>query len=489
MSSQHHDILDIEDALVTPSNPARNDYTLDYTRCSRLHNYIVGYLWSAQHNWETPSTSELAARPRTLGYEPDHDISALRSRLHPSVNKLIDLTYESENQFFYFVHGLDAQLADEWILELYDEYNLEERGLERFVIIYGTVADLGGHCMGMIYDQELHRATLTLSLWSFDNVFPISEHDNMWFPLETILSHWIDLIKMGKVIAHEDEGTPEEVRKTRSQIGPWSWFTYCEKQVDDTVAAIDRYTAAIESRMPEDSLLDLSRDAQFLTNADLDAALVPKECFIRSVLTRIKTPRFNMIAPGLAVSHDKQAFINRQQFTKSPPVSSFEGETVAPVLIFASADSSRTVPFNEELRHLFCRTRIWEKTTFNENDPIYAGLYSEPTERGAHDNEEAGFRLVLPFALRPDYRDNGARKSDGSHVSAGSFTELFQNGGYYAFGGEHRSQRLERLMNQWEEMVESGVWTVGVDGVEGGIDLFRDADRGAWRDYWIAPSW
>lgn len=37
--------------------------------------------------------------------------------------------------------------------------------------------------------------------------------------------------------------------------------------------------------------------------------------------------------------------------------------------------------------------------------------------------------------------------------------------------------------------MESGQWTVGRDGVEGTIDTFRDADRGAWRDYWISPDW
>ncbi|KAJ5088490.1 hypothetical protein N7456_012106 [Penicillium angulare] len=496
MPPQTHDIFDIEDALVTPENPALDSYTLDYTRCARLHNYLVAYLWSAQHDWETPSSTELQAACRkslgeehNLGEEYEQQRSAIRSRLHPSLNHFIDLVYEPGKQFFYFVHDLSMELADEWILELYDEYNLEERGLERFVIIYGTVVDLGSHCVGLLYDQELHRATLTLVQENTDSVFPISEHWNMWVPLETILSHWIELVKMKKVIAHEDEGsTPDEERMSRSQIGPWSWLSYCEKQVIDTVSAIDSYTAAIESRIPNNSLLDISRDEPLFTHADLDAASIPTECFIRSVLTKIKTPRFKMIAPGLAVPHDKQAFITRQKFTKLPP-SQYHGELVPPVLIFASEDSSRNVPFNEELRHLFCKTRLWEETPFKEGDPVFTGLYSEPTEREAHDNEEGGFRLFLPFAFRADYRDGGARKSDGSHVSAGSFTELFQNGGYYAFGGEHRSQRLERLVKRWEEMIESGVWSVGVDGVEGDIDLFRDADRGAWRDYWIAPSW
>lgn len=38
-------------------------------------------------------------------------------------------------------------------------------------------------------------------------------------------------------------------------------------------------------------------------------------------------------------------------------------------------------------------------------------------------------------------------------------------------------------------MVESGIWTVDEDGVEGGIDKFREGDRNDGLEYAIAPSW
>ena len=69
------------------------------------------------------------------------------------------------------------------------------------------------------------------------------------------------------------------------------------------------------------------------------------------------------------------------------------------------------------------------------------------------------------------------------------FTQLFQHSVFHPFSGEHRAQRSERLFDRWTELIESGVWTVGENGVEGGIDMFLDADHGAWEDYWIPPSW
>ena len=142
------------------------------------------------------------------------------------------------------------------------------------------------------------------------------------------------------------------------------------------------------------------------------------------------------------------------------------------------------------MKYLF--SQVSENADLNEGDPISTGLYSEPLTRNYYDTEEAGFCFLLPFSLRPDLRDTeGARMSDGRLVTSGSFTELFQHGWFHPFGGERRAQRLERLFGRWTELIESGVWTVGESGVEGGVDKFRDADNGngAWRDYWIAPDW
>ncbi|KAJ5189451.1 hypothetical protein N7491_005782 [Penicillium cf. griseofulvum] len=220
---------------------------------------------------------------------------------------------------------------------------------------------------------------------------------------------------------------------------------------------------------------------RFFTDAELDTASVPKECFIRSFLTRVRTPRFKLIAPGLEVPQDKEAFTARQMFNVEG-----QGRDVPSFLLFASADDSRTIRFNEEIHRLFFGAR--NDVPFNEGDLIPTGLYSATINRSEYDSEETGFHLLLPFALGLADED-GARRSDGSLVPSGSFTQIFQHGVFRPFGGEHRAQRLERLFDRWTELIESGVWTVGENGVVGGIDMFQDADHGAWEDYWIHPSW
>jgi len=138
------------------------------------------------------------------------------------------------------------------------------------------------------------------------------------------------LIRLGKVVSDsqlEGDGVPDSVTMTRSQIGLWAWLPYCSAQVDSTVAAMDRYSAVVESRMPPESLLPIY--TPLFTDADLNAASVPQKCFIRSVLLRVKTLHFKFIAPGLEVPHDKVAFAKRQKFTNVPR----DESNIPPVLL------------------------------------------------------------------------------------------------------------------------------------------------------------
>ncbi|KAJ5937712.1 hypothetical protein N7454_004054 [Penicillium verhagenii] len=473
MNPTPEQILDIEDALVTDGNPPRfvNDVTLDYERCARLHNYLVAYNWMARHKKYTPDMDALA-REKWFWAESDERIQATRERLIPSLNSFLDLIYDPKPEFFYWVGGLIMSFED-GILP-YEANELEDR----FVVIYDTHIDLGPHRLGVVYDQHLCRASFPMSLFHWDNIDPDEEgHDDLWCPLETILSHWIYMVRLGRAVA----GLPDDCPTNRSQLGLWAWLPYCDAQIHSTVAALERYSAAVESRMPPGSHLSLTNSTPlFFTDTELDAASVPHDCFIRSFLTRVKAPRFKFIAPGLEVPHDKEAFAADQKFTNMP----YEDGSIPSVLLFAS---SHAVNLDTDTRWVF-----HQGYNMKDGDSVPAGLYSEPVRRSDNCVEEAGFRLLLPFALRlNDRHDQGARGSDGTLVRQGSFTDLFQHGNFHLFGGEWRAQRLERLFERWTDLVETGVWTVGEHGVEGSIDKFRDADKGndAWKDYWIAPSW
>lgn len=90
-------------------------------------------------------------------------------------------------------------------------------------------------------------------------------------------------------------------------------------------------------------------DTPLLTHADLGAASVPKNCFIRSVPTIVKTPGFKYITPGLEVPHDAKNHCPTTSTALQPLRNKQGAEVIPTVLIFAAADKQRAVRFNKDI--------------------------------------------------------------------------------------------------------------------------------------------
>lgn len=345
-----------------------------------------------------------------------------------------------------------------------------------------------------------------------------------------MLTKWIELIRAGKVTTKTDpytsgivlegnDGTPKGAVSDEDDVDeddsdeeseddlfdpnahtewtPWIWHSYGHTQVATTIAAFHRLAQAIESRMATGP--PQTGSAPLLSAETLNAARVPEECFIRSFLTRARRPRFTRIAPGLIIAvNDPEVFSRTQRFTPlqeavDETLDPRDGTVVPSVLIFPAAQEihgrARTTVPSDKLHE--ASSGSWARYLPHlESATIPAGLYSEGVERRDLDSAEEGFRLVLASSTPSVGAGQYARKSDGSLIEGGSVVDLFQHG-HKPFGGEWwRPQRLERLFDCWTTLVETGVWTVGPDGVEGTVDGFDDANTAAgWRHYWISPDW
>lgn len=498
---------DIRGLLVTADNPARTDLPgMDHARCAALHNYLVHYAWLAAGR----TLEELHGSSNTYFTAYGAAAEALRPRLDPSLAAFlasalvppVDAPHLAP--FFFWASGLaePAHLFDNQLADLFD---LPEDSL---VMLYypGQGAESNA---GLFYHQGSHRAAVFMHLddWGFTR-------PECWSPLETVLSNWIDLVRLGKVAASPTD-TPALFGSEK--FGSWEWRPYGEAQAAACVAAWDRLCDAIEARVSvllaasntggaiATNTITTSTTATatsagapqpLLAPAALDAALVPEGCFARAFLTRARRPRFRHIAPGLALPPaDAAEFAAAQPFTrlrrKGP-------HTIPPVCLFPAARGSRkwVVDFARSSNLQWIRS--WLGEVIDDDPPapprVPAGIYSEAVDRAWYDNAEEGFRLLLPYPLdggfgEPGDSDTGARRSDGSFVERGSMADLFQHG-YKPFGGDaHRPQRLERLLDHWRRLVDDDVWAVGPDGVEGTIDTFKEADTARWGDYRIPPTW
>ncbi|KAI1274511.1 hypothetical protein F5Y07DRAFT_372627 [Xylaria sp. FL0933] len=462
---------DDEGVSITSKYPTGEDEAFDYRRCAALHNMLVEQAWVA----EGRTLEELETRSFFQRY--GDEAKEILDRIDPSLKAFLDSINVSEQlpPFFFWVEGITPPGEMFSVHDMFQDY--EERN--RFLTLYMTNVGLGEHPLGLIYDQKLHRATLTLGLEDMDFVLPVGQHDDLWYPLETILGNWIHMVEIKKITASQDEAPNEK-------FGPWTWQPYSEAQVDSAVAAFERLAAIIEQRMPGEHQRD-PKEYPLVSNEELDAASVPSTCFILSFLTRARRPAFRKIAPGLEIPHDHKAFVSNQKFTVIN-VDPDYGTVIPPVLIFASTER-QIVDLDSPNRYVSFNpfAKAFRDGVVQGDRSIIAGLYSESVERSSIDVAEEGFRLLLPFRFHAFGQNGGARKSDGSLLTEGSMAELFQHG-FKPFGGEWwRAQRLETLFNHWSYLIETGVWTIGDDGVQGGIDVFRDAHLS--KDYHIRPSW
>ncbi|KAK8029719.1 hypothetical protein PG993_011010 [Apiospora rasikravindrae] len=511
------DLPNVDDLLVTADNPARTDLEgMDHARCVALHNYLLHHAWVA----EGRAASQLYDISKTIFNNPGGwRARALRPRMRPSLAAFLGtalLRPVSENWskdhegvgpegIFFWASGINEDPEDFFDQDAAD---LHDEDPDSLVCLYGfnEGGESGG---GVYYHQGSHRAAVFLDMWDHDYAMPVAAHPELWHPLETILTNWIELIRIGKVAALP-EHAPDHL--LGSGDGLWKWQPYGETQVATCVSAWDLLCEAIEARIPSPPSMDTTvstvnhgeiAQTPLLGSSALDAASVPERCFARAFLARARRPWFQCIAPGLLLpSEDEREFTASQPITVLPRVTP---QAIPPVCLFPAAprddDGGPTgVEVTIEIANGFyysCHDVLAEESSPPQIVP--AGVYSESVGMNGLDYAAEGFRLLLPYPLEggenlgpgdeEDGAGAGARKSDGSPVGRGTVDELFQHG-YKSFGGRYgRPQRLERLFEHWRTLIERGIWSVGSRGVEGTIDTFKDADTERWRDYQIPPTW
>lgn len=106
-----------------------------------------------------------------------------------------------------------------------------------------------------------------------------------------------------------------------------------------------------------------------------------------------------------------------------------------------------------------------------------SGLYSWPDYLSGD-----AVRLVLPLPIGENgwVRDgNDERSTEDGHVH-GVKDFRIQNGALYQRESCHflpsHLPTLSVILNNWKKLIEEGKWHVGPDGVEGGIEEFKEAD-------------
>lgn len=318
---------------------------------------------------------------------------------------------------------------------------------------------------------------------------PITQNGRQqWYPLEVVLSAWLDMVDVGKVQAVEPQ-----VEVLNEKFDPWIILGYSESLLKDTLEAWDTLLSAVESRQGPAASAD-EADEPLLPVTVLDAAAVISG-FARAFLTQARRPSFQLIAPGLSVP--TASSFTRQPFRSvepDPPNEDADDPTIQfPILLFASPDTFRSPPGSSDALTGRDLPFQWP---WCQVDAYAAGLYLTDSD-GESLSFDDGVRLVTPFGLGAH---GYARTADGARFGENkedrgplgrpglSFHSLFQSG-YSPFIESHEV-RLAQVLRAWTRLVERGVWEVGPDGILSGVDKWHEADTAArWEDYIIPISW
>ncbi|KAL8887508.1 MAG: hypothetical protein Q9215_004930 [Flavoplaca cf. flavocitrina] len=288
-----------------------------------------------------------------------------------------------------------------------------------------------GNQGGLIYDTATDFCT-----WA---VFPPWPRAEEWVPLEMVLGKWLELWEKGKFYVDDEEG-----------LAVRSWV---QSDVDEALEAWEGLMDAIAQRLPASTRADGDGGATQVTEPILGREQLERggfHPFAVAFLERARRPpgEVKFVAPGIgiwssisfaeAVENEPTSSSRRTYLTRAR----FEPEQI-PSLLFPAIEPSKTdrhtrvVDPTEGEADDFDRDWGFGKFTLGRRAGVY--LYPHP-EVGGGDGV-----VVVEDSGRDDWGQRTERCAWGP--------------GY--------PTRLVEMLGMWREMVESGSWGVGAEGVVG----------------------
>ena len=330
------------------------------------------------------------------------------------------------------------------------------------------------------FDQETNTAIMQMDII---DAFTTRNGRQRWHPLETVLEAWLDIIRIEKAKAVDDD-----VEVPNPKYDPWINVPYSKNMLEETVEAFNHLVEAIESHMPEQPQ---ERKSGLVDDDILKESGVPSG-LAYSFISKAIRPQFKYIAPGLSIP-TPSTFL-KQPFKDIPldsdPADDGEVLEIRPILLFRS-DQNYTAPEDSDISG----SDLPFSWPYSQVIQYPAGLYLSPIDRGSSNPFEDEAEVVLPFGIG----GNGyARTSDGARFGENTEDEdvtprnthadLYQPG-YQPFGETHKV-RLASIFKSWLGMIERGDWKVDGEGVVGGIGEWRKADTlSGWQKFVIPIGW
>ncbi|KUJ13267.1 uncharacterized protein LY89DRAFT_784998 [Mollisia scopiformis] len=474
----------------------------DVDRCIELHNQITRIGWGG--SGQNPEGDEMQTWWEMYGADCDEQdltprlipevIDFLKGALQPDPDETgSDSPYQN---FFYYIQGLaipETILSENFILEGLDE------DPPRYVLLY-HVTDLKTHPCGIIFDQQTKKARTVFSITIDDTIVP--EEERLWMPLQVILEQYLDMIELEKVImtgddAGDDSDDPvdEDLRedeKVKMERKPWILQSHSNKILERTLSVYQNLLRAIEARMPspasqsppssppaksqlgEQNPITEAKDEDFsqAISALISSNQASEFCFVIKFLQQMAHPtrsQLKFLAPGLLLPTPE--LLSNQPFRN---IDFHSSSYYNPVLLFPANNEDETT-FPENNHNPF-------NYPYDETLNSYrSGLWISESKLEGGDFDDS-CRLLLPRQIIDrdgEETEHHAKSADGFILEdvdgEGLAAGLYQTS-CNPFILRHEVE-LFRVLVHWVQMVETGSWEVGAEGVSGGTEKWKEADE------------
>lgn len=317
-------------------------------------------------------------------------------------------------------------------------------------------------------------------------------------PLQTILEQYLEMIELDKVITAPGDDSDDEVDEdlrdeetVKMERKPWILKSHSKKILDRTLTAYQNLLRTIEERMSDPSgdsppsspprkrqrgeqlPITEAKDNEFgeAVSALISSNQVSESSFVVQFLQQLThptRPKLKFIAPGLRLPTPES--LSDQPFQN---IDFHASRYYNPILLFPTNSHETTFP--DRNQNPFRDPYDKDRTSF----PSGVWISESILEGGDFDD---ACRLLLPrhvIGREGEETEHHAKSTDG-FILEDSDGEGLAAGLYQTscnpFIPRHEVE-LFRVLEHWVQMVRSGRWEVGAEGVSGGIEKWKEADE------------
>lgn len=308
--------------------------------------------------------------------------------------------------------------------------------------------------------------------------------DGDWVPLQYLLQRYLAEFKRGKFVIRRELDNNDKVELKK--------LFYCKDDVDQALLAYDRLVAEIAVRMPRGlsslEIIDPEDDPRgggHESSQGFDGTMMDRlgvYGFAREFLMNMPLPSFTYVTPG--IRYLTPALLHELR-TNEPAAARAHRERLVKMY-----EHDVTTDGHEVAQAWYAASNVLFPgdipVQMESIDGHMTGLYSQP---GRQDGDEV--KLVLRRGVERSVFDGGGGlrtqkmpKPELLNDSSNRPPHAIHRNGHLLQHWPYRcpftpphSVKLVTVLEKWTELVTSGRVTVGVDGVEGGIEFWEAEDN------------